>query len=309
MIEKNNTSRNSTMIKILSVIAAMILWLYVMDEQNPSVSRIYNVRLSVANLPSDMVVLSDPTDVRVKLRGSRIVLSDVTSEEVEAFVNLQGVEKGSHSRTIEIKLPRDTQLVEVLPNKVVVDVDDLARRSVPIELEMTGEFPKDQVLDSAVLSPNHAIIYGPNSLLEKVDKVKAIFNVDENTKGEVKARVQLVAKDVNSNVVNKISLDPVSVFLTAIFKDKITTKTIPVKVFLQGKVAYGYKITSVKTVPEQIEITGFDKLVKDISEYSISNIDVSGLKDNFSKRVEIDLPDGVITSNKRINVLVSVEKQ
>lgn len=305
----NKLPHNRTIIKILSVLVAFVLWLYVTDEQNPSVTRMYTVTLEANSLPNDMVVVDEPTDIKIKLRGSRFVLSEVTAEDIKAYVDLQGVEKGSHSRNVQVQLPAETQLIEVAPDKVVVNIDALSRRSIPIGVKLLGELSTDLVLDYTVLSPNHAMVYGPSSFVDQVDSVQAIFNVDQDTKGEVKARAKLVALDVSGNQVDKVTIDPESIFLTAVFKEKVTTKTIPVKVFLQGEVDSAYKITSVTAMPAEIEITGIDSLVGSILEYDINDIDVKGLKNNFSKKATILLPEGVTSSVVDIDVVVNVESK
>ena len=53
---KNNGQGNSWTVRIMALLVACALWLYVMNEQNPFTTRTFSVPLTKENLASDMVV-------------------------------------------------------------------------------------------------------------------------------------------------------------------------------------------------------------------------------------------------------------
>ena len=52
--------------KLLAVLVALVIWVFVMNEQNPPLDGTFQVALSSRNLAEDMLVVEAPTTVRSK---------------------------------------------------------------------------------------------------------------------------------------------------------------------------------------------------------------------------------------------------
>ena len=57
--------------KLLAVLVALIIWVFVMNEQNPPLEGTFQVALGSSNVAEDMIVVEAPPTVRVKVRGLR----------------------------------------------------------------------------------------------------------------------------------------------------------------------------------------------------------------------------------------------
>lgn len=68
--DKPGETKNVVM-KIFAIILAIILWLYVMNEQNPPIESSFNIPLEVRNTATSNVVSDVPETVRIKIRGPR----------------------------------------------------------------------------------------------------------------------------------------------------------------------------------------------------------------------------------------------
>ena len=60
--------------KIIALIMAIILWVYVMNEQNPPVETSMDTPLEVRNLSTSVIAVDIPETVRVKVRGPRTLI-------------------------------------------------------------------------------------------------------------------------------------------------------------------------------------------------------------------------------------------
>ena len=89
MIIKNNKQGNIWFIRIMSLIAACVLWDYVMNEQNPFISRTFSATVSTSNLPSSMVVNYLPETVKVRVSGPRSQISALNDASIQAYVDFR----------------------------------------------------------------------------------------------------------------------------------------------------------------------------------------------------------------------------
>ena len=63
--------RENLIPRIVTLIVACGLWLYVMSEQNPVIERDFVVKLQQRNVAENMVVLNAPDNIKVKVSGQR----------------------------------------------------------------------------------------------------------------------------------------------------------------------------------------------------------------------------------------------
>ena len=70
--------------KLLCLIAACALWVYVMNEQNPQVENTYTVPVETRNLDRSLVATNVPSTVKVKVPLSAGAPESVPSGERES---------------------------------------------------------------------------------------------------------------------------------------------------------------------------------------------------------------------------------
>lgn len=126
-------------LKLLSAVLAILIWVTITFAQtgggrsllfnrNADEHTYYNipvqVRVSAAEIRSFRV---DPTDVAVKLRGDPDKLRNLRYDEIEAVVDLTGIESARGLRKrIKVTTPSvDIVVVQVVPDEVEVIVPPL----------------------------------------------------------------------------------------------------------------------------------------------------------------------------------------
>ena len=94
--------------KLLCLIAACALWVYVMNEQNPQVENTYTVPVETRNLDRSLVATNVPSTVKVKVRMSRSDMIYMRSDNIKAYVDLAGLTDGDYPNTpILVSVPGD----------------------------------------------------------------------------------------------------------------------------------------------------------------------------------------------------------
>ena len=304
-------TQSSNLIKVLSFIVAFTLWLYVINDQNPTITRVYTVPLEYRNILENLVVMNEQTTVRVKISGNRNNFSDISANDISVYVDLQGLEKGMHEKPIYAKIPSNVQLVEITPPSISVVADTKIRSNFPINVRFDNKLPPELTVRTLSLVPNIVTIEGAATWIEKIRQVEAVFVLDSNmsSKGQYRANVSVNAVDGSGNIVKNITLDPSRAFVTIEVIDSIIDKEVPVKVAYTGKLPSGYKLANTIITPQKIILRGPAAKLNELQEVALKEININYLNNDFVGDIGLDLPAQVSTDTERVNVILRVERE
>ena len=102
---------NSITTKILAVVAAVVLWIFVMNEQNPLAQRTIVASVVVKNLDADQqIVMNTLPSVQVRIRAPRFMLAGINDSDIQASIDLKDLSAGTHSVRVQLALPRISKL-------------------------------------------------------------------------------------------------------------------------------------------------------------------------------------------------------
>ncbi|MBQ8013599.1 MAG: hypothetical protein IJ257_04270, partial [Treponema sp.] len=87
------------------------------------------------------------------------------------------------------------------------------------------------------------------------------------------------------------------------------TSYVDIEPLVSGKPGYGYGIKSIKTVPEQIAITGPKTMVDNIKSLKTLNVTASGAKRSFTSKTKVEKKGLFIkTEDTEVSVTVEIEE-
>ena len=156
--------------KLLSLAIAIRLWWAVGRDQ--PIDLPMTVPLEFQNAPANLEINSDyPFQARVTLRGPERLLQDLRPSEVHAILDLQGATPGE--RTIElspvdIHVPRNVRVVQVVPAQFHVSFDRSLSRSVPVQPRVTGTLLSGYGITEVVADPASITIVGPERRVQAI---------------------------------------------------------------------------------------------------------------------------------------------
>src|SRR2546426_5381086 len=140
--------RENSGLAVLSIVLAFGLWIFVTDAENPEQTKVLPVDIPVrpVNRPSDVAVADTLGNVRVRIRVEENVFDSLTKDDFQATVDLDGLTVGTYERPVDVRTLTgrgNLRVIEVLPDKVPVKLDQLISKPVPIELETRNAPPPD----------------------------------------------------------------------------------------------------------------------------------------------------------------------
>ncbi len=312
---------NNTGLKVVSIVFALMLWLIVVNIDDPSTKKeISNVQVELTN--EDAItdkekvcsVIDNSNVISITIRGPRSVVESLNASDFKATADLRELTDFEFV-PIEIQALRNKDKltsVESRTKNVKVSIEELSVKQFAIKASVTGNPADGYAVGNKSLSQNIVKINGPASIMSTINRVVAEVNVSDMS-SDINTPVSLTVYDGNDKAVDtsrlKMSVDSVNVNV-----EMLKTKEVPIKAGTSGTPADGYRVVGgVVCAPETVTIAAKENVLSGISEVRIPDevIDVTDLNKSFESLIDISkyLGDGVtLIGEAEILASVNIEQ-
>ncbi|MCI6980400.1 MAG: CdaR family protein [Eubacteriales bacterium] len=316
---KNAFTKN-IVLKIVSLIFAMLLWGYVLMTENPQRTKtITNVPISVegeADLIARKLVLcgnKDHGNVTVKVNTQLTSYSDLSADDITASINLSNItEKGEHELVINTKSATGTA-VSTNPDRITIKVDDLVSRAVPIEVRLEGEIPQGYWSGDIIYSRTEVTIEGPAEDVAKISNAVGVLDLS-NITDSISKSLLLTLYDNEGG-----EMDP------ELFYSKLPSVTVRMEVLPMKTVPIDVDgaIIGADSLPKNYELVGYgvngtgqvriigeQDVLDQIHSIGMEMVDITGSMENITEDVALIIPDGVrLLDDDTVNLHVNIREK
>ena len=299
--------KENLLARVVCLLVACGLWVYVMTDQNPIVERNVEVRLQQMNLPNNMMVFNAPNKVMVKVRGTRTKVSDNLENRIIASLNLKSVTEGQQTLPVKVSFASG-DVVQVIPSEVSVYVDTVSEKKVPVITRIVGAVSIDLTIGQSKITPAEVTLRGATHRIDKVNKVVAPIDVTDHS-GDFQAESELVAVSDDGYDIPNMKIIPERVMVHATMVSQMLSVDVPVKLVVSGDLPKGVTVTKTEILPDKVRITAPPSLLKELKAINTKPVDVSKLLGSTVVAAELDLPEKVIPELRTVQIRLSVERQ
>ena len=293
--------------RIICLLVACGLWVYVMTDQNPIMERNVEVRLQQMNLPNHMMAFNVPDKVVVKVRGTRTKVSDNLENKIVATLNMKTATEGQQTIPVKVSFPNG-DVVQVIPSEVSVYVDTVSEKKVPVVTRIVGAISNDMTIGHSVITPAQVTLRGATHRIDKVNKVVAPIDVTDH-QGDFQTESELVAVSEDGYDIPNMKIIPERVMVQATMVSQMLSVDIPVKLVMSGELPKGIIVTKSEVLPDKVRITAPPSMLKELKAINTKPVDVSKLEGSMVIAAELDLPEKVIPELRTVQIRLSVERQ
>jgi len=304
----NRLPKKNITAKIVALIMAINLWVFVMNEQNPPVETSMDIPLEVRNLSNSALAVDIPESVRVKVRGPRTLIIGLSQKDVKSYVDLKGLSDGSNTVKVNTAIPANFELVEVSPEKINFRLDTIASVQVPIEAQIIGTPQGGATVGKITYSVPTVTAKGPSALLSAVVKARADVDVSDQTI-DFSLNAPLVLLDQNGRKVEGLTISPGNVSISLALIPMVHKKIVDIKPNIVGALAKGLRLNQVLINPEKIEISGDDQVLGKTEFLYTEPINLTGIDKDTVIEVKLQIKEGVVNSKNSVTVNISILKQ
>lgn len=286
--------------KIYSVLIAILLWIFVIYDQNPESTKIIrNIPVYYSNLDElekeGYTVLrgEEEPSVDLKIKGKRLTLGKLAKKSVSAYVTFGEMKSGEYDLSVEARLPSsEFSVIDKKPGNIHVTIEKLAEKKLDVGIDYFGE-NEDGKLASAQPEVQTITVTGAESVINTVESAK--FSIDYNSvfqKSESESAIQIYDKDGNDitdNVNIKLSDKNIK------WKSKIyNVKDVSVDMVFADDVEY--TVDELRISESAVKLCCNDDKTLDFDSVQtkpVSAEDAEKIKEGESIEVELKLPEHV----------------
>lgn len=293
---------------------ALAVWVAAVSAADPDEVRSYPDTIPVEIIGQDpgLVITGEvPEQIDLTLRAPRSVWEILLGEpnEIQAFLNLSELSAGEHTLEIQIQIPvQPVRIISAMPRTATVKLEPLATRTVPIDLDITGEPAIGYQTGTPILNPEEVILSGPQSQVERVEKIRAPVTLT-GIRESIEQTVVVQALDGNNQIITGLGLNPAEVLVTLPVSQQGGYRDLAVKVLVDGQVASGYRLANISVFPPVVTVfSGDPELVNTLpGVLETQPLSLEDAKDDLTTRLGINLPDGVsLVGDQAVQVRVNV---
>ena len=292
--------------KIFALVCAIFLWIYVSASESKVGDFPGTLPIEVKNTPEGLSAIYDEQKVKVKLQAPYEVWNKLGVDDFEAFIDLAGLSEGTHEVEVNVTvaLPK-VIIVEKEPSKIVVRLESIAKKEVPVVVKFEGEAKAGFVPGEPTVSPPEVEAKGAKSLIEFLSEAEARIKLSGEDK-DFKKTVSLAVYDEKGEKQRGIEFVPKSVEVEVPIVPASESKTVGVKVKIKGKPKSDYYVSKIESIPAVVEISGSDSDLKPVLYIETKEVDIEGIEKDLEKEVELSVPSGISTKEKKVRVKISL---
>lgn len=297
-IKKEKTfDMDRTVTIAISVVVALVLWSYVMIKDNPTKQEtIYRVPVSLLNeqtlTEKELAILGDGQfTVDVVVEGKRSVISGLKEEDVNAEVQLFGWGKGENYITVDVRVPSELKIVQVKPDKIKVNIEDLVVISKPVKVIFEGTFAQGTEESEISTRPSEIEIKGAKTAVESVRDIVVHINVGDLSPAGTQITREVSALNKEDVAVENIKLSAGHVSVAG---KLLYTKEVALISSFVGDLEEGRG--AVLEAPETIIIKGEKEKINELEVIESKPLELVDYPAGGNMQLELLLPEGIEVS-------------
>lgn len=302
-MKKINFKNDRTlMIKIMSLIFAIILWSYVKGEANFITSTNYkNIEVFYEGLSDlkakDLTIISPKeSTVDVKLQGYNSYMRNVTKDGIVAKVDVSKLTEGEHSVPINVSyIDLGISVTNTTPRRIPFKVDKVLKEKHEANIVFLNKLEKGLSLGDLNKKVD-VEVKGPSTYMNKINKVDAYIDLTDITQS-TSLEAEIYAYDDGGKIIKEVEVNPSSVKVDLPI---LKSKTVPIKIKFNENTSKNIVTSDFSIEPSSVTIRGNSDVIDSIDFIETKPINFYNYK-NGNDLVELSLPDKVTLVDENID--------
>lgn len=284
----------------LAFILALTVWIAAINQDDPLVERSLDIPIEIQfeGLAEGMLIVNQPaTEGIVSLRTTRSIWDELSPQEIHLFVNLSGLDTGTHQISINTVVDRQpVQVVSVEPASLVITLEASVSKELPIDVVTVGSPALSYMAETPEADPVNANVIGPASRVEQVIGLRAAINIT-NRQSNLDQLVTLDAVDAEGRKVAGVRIVPEAVTVSVKITQQPNFRLVSVIPKIEGQAELelaGYRVIEVSVTPALVTIYSSDpQAFEELPGFvETMPLDLSTAITDVERRLQLNLPAG-----------------
>ena len=180
------SQKNNMWMKILSVVIAVLIWLFVANTNDPVVTkRFYSIPVKVMN--EDALTkrgyayeILDGEEVNITVKGKSSIVRSMGISDFQAIADFSKLSKVD-AVPIDVTAKKYSDQLDITlgtTNTMKIKKDEVVTISVPVNVTAKGDPAEGYAVGRVTSTPNLIKVSGPENLLSSAKEIRATVSVD-----------------------------------------------------------------------------------------------------------------------------------
>ena len=193
----------------MAIILAIASWYMVTGREK--VETWVEVPIVTAKTPKGLVIREGLLNkIQVKLRGPKGMLHNLDAERLSYICDLGQIEPGRSVvalRPEAVKTQGAIAVTEIKPSKMVIEVEQVVTKKLPVKPVWKGTLPKNWQLQDGTAYPPDVTVSGPESVINSMQAVYTQeYIVSANMTGQIVGKAPLLLPEEVEAVPNEVGV-------------------------------------------------------------------------------------------------------
>ena len=309
---------NDFFLRIYAVILAVLIWFVISITLYPTITKTVN-NISVSEIVTDGTIAMDYNLTAVSLSretvsatifGKRYEIGDISSKDLEAQVDIQGVNKpGEYELSLNIVSKNNKfEVKDVNPSTIKVKFDSITEKEFPLEIDAPSlSVAEGYLMEPITSNPEKIKISGPKEEMDKITKVVARTNDTQVLTSSLSTSNTDIILLNGDTVIDKSAFT----FSTGKIELRVPIlmeKKLPFKIEFQNEPP-NFDLNSLKyTLSEsEISIAAPSSSIATLGEIHLGYLDLSKVDIGSQLNFEVSLPENYKNLSGTDNVTVDFD--
>lgn len=308
-------------LKILAVVLAVIIWVAIVNIDNPSRTTMIS-GIQVVFLNEDMLgqkgytySVQSGSVISISVKAPQSIAESLEASDFYAYADFSELSPTSDKAKIYVRCEKSEvvnqiDIVSLRTEYVSLSIDNKLSKEITIESSYTGEPADGYVVGECYVAPDTVTVTGAESIVNRIKTAKVVYDVS-NLKQSISEDAKIVFYDENGAEV-KSDLLTLNRNTGRINIEIIPTKWIEVNYAVNGEPADGYVVSESKGSLERIQIAATKDILDGITSIDIPSdvLSTEGISENTTLTVPLGvyLPSGcrIVSSENTLTVDITV---
>ncbi|MCD8152294.1 MAG: hypothetical protein LUD71_04320 [Clostridiales bacterium] len=313
---------NNFGLKILGIVFAIILWMVVVNVEDPDKSVSFSIPVDVVNTDylTDMgktyEILNDTDTISFTVTGQRSIVETLSASDFKAVANIENIDDSMSMVPIVVTATSYSSQLEIVKRNsyLLLNVENSVTAEYEIEIVVNGTPATGCFVDAFGLSTDTATVTGPESVVETIAAAQVTVDVSDATEA-VSATAAIVLVDENGSEVSqdRLTLDETTSVVTA---EILMSKEVVLSFTVTGEPADGYRYTDIEYESDTVMLEGDWAVLNALDALTISSsqLSVAGVTETVATVIHLPdyLPEGVALADGQesdVTVTILIESQ
>lgn len=312
---------NNFGLKILAVVFAVVLWMVVVNTEDPERTQVFTVPVSIENADyltgmGKTYEILNSNEISFRVTGKRSIIEELSESDFTATANMENINEDMTTVPVTVTASRYSSQIEIskINTALKVSVENLITNQFEIEVVTEGTPASGCYIDRTRVTPEKVTVTGAQSVVEQIASARVTVNV-EGAEESIATNGDIVLLDENGNVISQERLS-LNRTVAAVDVAVMMGKSVPIKFETTGEPASGYRYDGVNSTVSSVRVTGPTEILDSLEELTIKSaqLDMEGANKDFKAIIDLEdfLPDGISLADgepAEIEVTVKIEGQ